>query len=415
MTASLIRPETGAMSARNLGYLDAHFDRYISAGTLAGAITVVYHRDQVTHWSAQGQRDRERGTPMTDDTIFRIYSMTKPIVSVALMQLYERGLFQLDDPVHKFIPSWKNLRVYASGTYPNFQTVPCQRPMTVRDLLSHQAGLTAPASQGTHVDAAYREVGIGGKIGRVTIGATLQDLVDALAELPLDYSPGTGWLYSQSVDIVGYLVQLLSGQRLDQYLQEHIFDPLGMQDTGFWVRPAQVSRLATNYRGVSGGKVEIVDDLEQSPYLSEPTFHSGSGGLVSTAGDYLRFSRMLLGKGTLEGQRILGRKTLELMTKNHLTGGKTVAQAATNARWQDVSRQGIGFGLGFAVALDTADGQVSESPGVYYWSGAASTHFWIDPVEDLAVVFMTQYMPTLPDTRLNIARELRAIVYGALD
>jgi CubicO group peptidase (beta-lactamase class C family) len=287
--------------------------------------------------------------------------------------------------------------------------------MTVRDLLSHQAGLTAPASQGTHVDAAYRELGIGGKLGRVTIGATLQDLVDALAELPLDYAPGTGWLYSQSVDIVGYLVQLLSGQRLDQYLQEHIFDPLGMQDTGFWVRPEQVGRLSTNYRGVSGGTVEIVDDLEQSPYLNEPTFHSGSGGLVSTAGDYLQFSRMLLGKGTLEGQRIIGRKTLEQMTKNHLTGGKTVAQAATNARWQDVSRQGIGFGLGFAVALDTADGQVSESPGVYYWSGAASTHFWIDPVEDLAVVFWTQYMPTLPDTRLNIARELRAIVYGALD
>jgi CubicO group peptidase (beta-lactamase class C family) len=188
-----------------------------------------------------------------------------------------------------------------------------------------------------------------------------------------------------------------------------------MTDTDFWVKPSQVQRLATNYRGVRGGKVEIVDDLEKSPYLTEPTFHSGSGGLVSTAGDYLRFSRMLLGGGTLEGERIIGRKTLELMTRNHLTGGRTIAEAATSARWQDVSRQGNGFGLGFAMALDTADSQVTASPGSYYWAGAASTHFWIDPIEDLAVVFMTQYMSTLPETRLNIARELRAIVYGALD
>jgi CubicO group peptidase (beta-lactamase class C family) len=415
MTASLIRADAGTVSARNLGYLDEHFERYISSGKLAGTITVVYHRDQVAHWSVQGLRDRERGTPMTDDTIFRIYSMTKPIVSVALMQLYEQGLFQLEDPVSKYIPSWENLRVYDAGVYPHFQTVPCQRPMTVRDLLSHQAGLTAPASQGTHVDAAYREVGISSKIGRENVGATLQDLVDALAKLPLDYSPGTHWLYSQSVDIVGYLVQLLSGQRLDQYLQEHILAPLGMRDTGFWVQPHQQQRLSTNYRGVRGGGIEIVDDLEKSAYLREPTFHSGSGGMVSTAGDYLRFCQLLLGKGTLDGERIIGRKTLELMTKNHLTGGKSVAEAASQARWREVAQQGIGFGLGFAVALDNADGQVTISPGSYYWAGAASTHFWIDPAEDLAVVFMTQYMSPAQETRYNIARELRAIVYGALN
>jgi CubicO group peptidase (beta-lactamase class C family) len=415
MTASMIRADAGTMSAKDLGYLDEHFERYISSGTLAGTITVVYHRDQIAHWSVQGLRDRERGTPMEDDTIFRIYSMTKPIVSVALMQLYERGLFQLDDPVSKFIPSWANLRVYESGTYPSFQTRPCERPMTVRDLLSHQAGLTAPASQGTHVDAAYRQLGIGGdKIGRTKIASTLQDLVDALAELPLDYSPGTGWLYSQSVDIVGYLVQQLSGQRLDHYLQEKICGPLGMTDTGFWVNPRQRSRLSTNYRGVVGGGVEKLDDLEQSPYLNEPTFHSGSGGLVSTAGDYLQFCRMLLGKGTLDGQRIIGRKTLELMTRNHITGGRSIAAAATGARWRDVSRQGVGFGLGFAVDMDASESQVTISPGSFYWAGAACTHFWIDPTEDLAVVFMTQYMSPAPETRLNIARELRAIVYGAL-
>jgi CubicO group peptidase (beta-lactamase class C family) len=289
--------------------------------------------------------------------------------------------------------------------------------MTVRDLLSHQAGLTAPASQGTHVDAAYREVGISGKIGRENVGSTLQDLVDALAKLPLDYSPGTRWLYSQSVDIVGYLVQLLSGQRLDQYLQEQIFNRLGMSDTGFWVQPHQQQRLSTNYRGVRGGGIEIVDDLEKSAYLREPTFHSGSGGLVSTAGDYLRFCQMLLGKGTLEGERIIGRKTLELMTKNHLTGGTSVAAAATKASpmWREPSHQGTGFGLGFAVALDTADAQLPGSPGSFTWSGAAATHFWIDPTEELAVVFMTQYMSLGGNNRINIGRELRSLVYGALN
>lgn len=414
MTASMIRADAGTVSARNLGYLDEHFERYISAGKLAGTITVVYHRGEVAHWSIQGLRDRERGTPMTDDTIFRIYSMTKPIVSVALMQLYERGLFQLDDAVSKYIPSWESLRVYEGGVYPHFQTVPCQRPMTVRDLLTHQSGLTAPASQATHVDAAYRQVGISGKIGRENVGATLQDLVDALAELPLDFSPGTHWLYSQATDIVGYLVQVLSGQRLDQYLQEQIFNPLGMSETGFWVRPHQAERLSTNYRGVRGGGIEIVDDVSQSPYLREPTFHSGSGGLVSTAGDYLRFCQMLLGKGTLEGSRIIGRKTLQLMTQNHITGGMSIAEAASQARWRDVSREGNGFGLGFAVALDNADSQVTITPGSYYWAGAANTHFWIDPTEELAVVFMSQYMSPAQETRYNTARELRAIVYGAL-
>src|SRR5215216_1643331 len=187
MTASLIRPDTSTVSAQNLAYLDEHIQRYISSGKLTGALTVVYHRGEVAHWSAQGLRDRERGKPVTDDTIFRIYSMTKPIVSVALMQLYERGLFQLDDPVHKYIPSWEKLRVYQSGAYPNFQTVPCERPMTVRDLLSHQSGLTYGFMMQSNVDAAYRQLKIGGG------GATLQEMVDALAELPLEFSPGTAW------------------------------------------------------------------------------------------------------------------------------------------------------------------------------------------------------------------------------
>jgi len=410
MTVSLDRAAAGGLSARNLEHLDEHMQGYISAGKLAGTLTIIYRKGEVAHWSAQGQRDRERGKPIADDTIFRIYSMTKPIVSVALMQLYERGLFQLDDPVHRYIPSWKDLRVYQGGIYPNFQTKPCERPMTVRDLLTHQSGLTYGFMVHSNVDAAYREVGLG-----LAGSYSLQDMVDRLAELPLDFSPGTAWHYSHATDIVGYLVEVISGQRLDAYLQERIFRPLGMTDTGFWVKPEQADRLATNYRAAQGGGIEVLDDAATSTYLKEPTFLSGGGGLVSTAEDYLRFCRMLLGQGQIEGARILGRKTLQLMTANHITGGKSIADAAISDRWREPSHAGSGFGLGFAVTLDTADGQVSGTPGTYYWSGAASTHFWIDPVEDLAVVFMTQYMSLAAETRYNLARELRAIVYGALD
>jgi CubicO group peptidase (beta-lactamase class C family) len=410
MTTVLARPGAGTVSARNLEYLDEHLQRYISSGRLAGTLVAVYHRGQLAHWSAQGLRDRERGRPVADDTIFRIYSMTKPIVSVALMQLYERGLVQLDDPVHRYIPSWAKLRVYQAGSYPDFQTTPCERPMTVRDLLSHQSGLTYGHAGRTAVDAAYRQVGI----GRVE-SPTLQHLIDALAELPLEFSPGTAWNYSVSTDVVGYLVQELAGQRLDRYLEEQIFEPLGMTDTAFWVRPDQAARLASSYGPApSGDGIEVVDDAATSEYLREPTFHSGGGGLVSTAGDYLRFCQMLLGRGRLDGARILGRKTLELMTRNHLAGRGSIYSAIASGEYR-ASYAGNGFGLGFAVALDPADGQVSTTPGEYYWSGAASTCFWVDPAEELTVVFMTQYLPTSPSNRYNLARELRAIVYGALE
>ncbi|MGE3268298.1 MAG: serine hydrolase domain-containing protein [Chloroflexota bacterium] len=410
MTASLTRAGTDTVRGQNLEYLDAHLQKYIDAGKLTGTLTAVYHRGQLAHWRTQGLADRERNTPVRDDTIFRIYSMTKPIVSVALMQLYERGLLQIDDPVHKYIPSWEGLRVYQSGTHPTFATTPCERPMTVRDLLSHQAGLTYGFASHTNVDAAYRQL----SIGRLDV-ASLADFVERLSGVPLDFSPGTAWNYSHATDIVGYLVEVISGQPLDVYLQEQIFKPLGMVDTGFSVSAQQASRFASNYAGDKDGSLNLVDDAGDSAYLRPPAMLSGGGGLVATAGDYLRFCQMLLGKGTLEGARIIGRKTLELMTRNHITGGKTIAEAATAPRWRENPQQGTGFGLGFAVTLDPAVAQVSTSPGTYYWSGAASTHFWIDPVEDLAVVFMTQYMTLSSETRLNLAREVRAIVYGALE
>jgi CubicO group peptidase (beta-lactamase class C family) len=227
-------------------------------------------------------------------------------------------------------------------------------------------------------------------------------------------SPGTAWNYSVSTDVVGYLVEVISGQRLDAYLQEHVFEPLGMTDTAFWVPPDKVERLATCYRSsASGDGLEVFDDAVASTFLQEPTFFSGGGGLVSTAGDFLRFCRMLLGKGTLDGARIIGRRTLELMTENHLPGNRSIAGAAASG--ESAPRYaGNGFGLGFAVGLDTADGQISGTPGQCFWSGAAGTFFWIDPVEELAVIFMTQYLAWSPAPSVNVARELRAIVYGAL-
>lgn len=410
MTASLTRAGTDTVHARNLEYLDAHFQRYIDRGTLTGTLTAVYHRGQLAHWSKLGLADRERNVPTRDDTIYRIYSMTKPIASVALMQLYERGLVQIDDAVHKYIPSWEGLRVFQSGVHPAFATTPCQRPMTVRDLLTHQSGLTYGFASHTNVDAAYRQLSIGR-----TDAVSLADFVEKLAGVPLDFSPGTAWNYSHATDIVGYLVEVISGQPLDVYLEEQIFKPLGMEDTGFWVKPEKASRFASNYAGDKDGSLNLVDDAGDSAYLKPPAMLSGGGGLVSTTGDYLRFCQMLLGNGTLEGTRIIGRKTLELMTKNHITGGKTVGETATSARWRENAYQGTGFGLGFAVTLDPAAAQVSSSAGTYYWSGAAGTQFWIDPTEDLAVVFMTQYMTVSPETRLNLARELRAIIYGALE
>jgi len=398
------------MNAKNLAYLDEHLQRYISSGKLTGALTVVHHRGQVAHRSALGLMDRERGKPVAEDTIFRAYSMTKPIISVALMQLYERGLVQIDDPVYRYIPSWKNLRVYKSGSYPDFVTTPCERPMTIRDLLSHQSGLAQTGAKRTPVDAAYRQVGIGRDLS-----PSLQDTMDKLAEIPLEFSPGTAWNYSISTDVVGHLVEVISGQRLDSYLQEHILEPLGMTDTAFWVRPDQVDRFASNYGpATNGAEIALVEDAAASGYLREPTYHSGGGGLVTTAGDYLRFCQMLLGNGRLDDARILGRKTLELMTTNHIPGNRSIYDVGASGEYR-MSYVGNGFGLGFAVSLGGAKGQVSTTPGEYYWSGAASTLFWIDPVEDLAVVFMTQYRPTGPDNRYNLARELRAIVYGALE
>ena len=351
--------------------------------------------------------DRELGKPMAADAIFRIYSMSKPITSVAMMQLHERGLFHLSDPVSRFIPQWRDLEVWVGGEYPDYVTQPPDRAMTIRDLLSHQSGLTY-GFQGGPVEAGYfaREVYRAGTMR----GRDLRSMVERLAELPLKFSPGDYWNYGLSSDVCGYLVEVISGQRFDEYLQEQIFEPLGMIDSGFHVPSAKHQRLAANYEAGADGQLRQTDLFGADEFLEPPTFLSGGGGLVSTAQDYWRFCQMLLNGGELDGVRVLGPKTVELMTMNHLPGDEELSACALGT-WAESANDGVGFGLGFAMALDLSRIQNLGSVGEYWWEGSASTIFWVDPAEELIVIFMTQFMPS--DT-FDFRGQIKQVLYPGL-
>ncbi|MEM9177170.1 MAG: serine hydrolase domain-containing protein [Myxococcota bacterium] len=402
-----VRPESVGLSSAQLAHVDRHLrERYVEPGRIAGCETLVFRRGALAHHSVLGRADLERGTVAREDTIYRIYSMTKPITSVALMQLHEEARFSLSDPVARHLPEFRDLRVYAQGVHPHYVTEPCARPMTIRDLLSHQSGLTYGFMARTNVDAGYRKAGIGEK----KRSGTLAEMVTELSALPLEFSPGTAWNYSVATDVCGRLVEVLSGRSLDDYFQERIFTPLGMVDTGFSVPDADLPRLAANYERRRNKTLRLVDDPLDSEYREGVTLLSGGGGLVSTGADYLRFCRMLLGGGTLDGARILGRKTLALMTQNHLEGGGDLMERSVGA-FAETPYVGTGFGLGFSVLLDPARGQNVGTAGEFAWGGAASTVFWVDPVEDLTVVFLTQLMPS---RTFDFRGQLKAIVYGAL-
>jgi CubicO group peptidase (beta-lactamase class C family) len=394
------------MLPERLARIDEHLKtRYLDSGKIAGALTLVYRRDELAYFSPVGLMDLERGVPMAEDTIFRIYSMSKPITSVALMMLYEHGHFQLNDPVHRWIPAWRDLEVFEAGNDPRFLTKPCDRPMTIRDLLSHQSGLTYGFMERTNVDAAYRKRDIGNRFDRDLAG-TMQEL----ASLPLEFSPGTAWNYSVSTDVVGHLVELISGERYDEYLRRHIFEPLGMVDTGFVVPEQKLDRFAACYERNRKKELRLQDDPQNSPYAKEPKFLSGGGGLVSTASDYLRFCRMLLDGGELDGARLLGPKTIELMAQNHIEDGRDISSVSAGG-FSETTYDGIGFGLGFSVMLDTSRAQLIGTPGEFAWGGAASTAFWIDPVEELIVIFMTQFMPS---ATFNFRGQLKSMIYPAI-
>ncbi len=399
---------TSGLSADRLQRIDDFIsEKYIDSGRFPGALTLIARRGEIAHFSAQGLMDVEREKPVTQDTIYRIYSMSKPITSVALMMLYEEGRFQLNDPVSKFLPEWADTEVWVSGEYPDCKTRPPDRPMSIRDLLSHQSGLTYGNVDTHAVERAYKN-----RVQRAGFDGGLAEWSKKLATIPLLYSPGTAWNYSVSTDLCGYLVEVISGQRFDKYLKERIFEPLGMTDTGFHVAEENHERFAGCYEPNGNGEFVLQDDAATSDYLKQPTYFSGGGGLTGTAMDYFRFCQMLLNGGALDGTRILSRKTIDLMRSNHLPNGATLAERVVAGMWSEVKYDGVGFGLGFSILLDTSTAQIAGSVGKYGWGGAASTAFWIDPVEELVFVFMTQLKPS---STYPIRRELQVMVNAAID
>jgi len=401
---SIARPEDVGLSTTRLARIDAWRDGLVADGKVAGATTLVMRHGQVAHCASSGLAEVARGVAMTPATIHRIYSMTKPLTSVAIMMLYEEGRFQLDDPISRFLPYFANQRVCTGGARGKVDTVPAMRGITFRDLLTHTSGLTYGFMQATAVDAMYRDQGIDFGGAETSLG----EVVKALAKLPLIAEPGTAWNYSVSTDVLGYLVEVLSGQPFPVFLKQRLIDPLGMVDTDFHVRGGQGARFAANYALGADRALKLIDDPATSRYLTPRKVHSGGGGLVSTAADYLRFCRMLLNKGALDGTRYLGRKTVELMMSNHLRGDMA---AMGQPRWSESTAEGIGFGLGFSVTLDPARAQILGTPGECAWGGAASTAFWVDPAEDIAVILLTQLMPS---STWPLRRELRVLSYQAV-
>ncbi len=389
--------------------------RYVDGGWLPGLLTMVYRRGDLAHVGISGHMDLERGKPMREDTIFRIYSMSKPITSVALMMLAEEGLIGLDDDVATHIPSWKGLGVYATGVpsvipnaEPAFLTTTVDRPMKVVDLVTHTSGLTYGFMNRTNVDRAYRRA----HVADFNAEGGLDGMIERLSTLPLEFSPGTAWNYSVSIDVMGYLVQKLSGMRFGEFLRTRLFEPLGMHDTAFYCPPEKIDRFASCYQPNEGGGLKLQDDAAKSTFAAPPNLESGGGGLVSTAYDYMRFCTMMVQGGTLDGVQILSPKTVELFSLNHLPGNQELADMTTPGMFSEGGYSGIGFSIGCGVNVNVAKTRLPGTVGEFFWGGAASTAFWIDPKEELAVVFMTQVMGS--DARLTLRRDLRTLVYSAI-
>jgi CubicO group peptidase (beta-lactamase class C family) len=406
-TLTLTAPDQVGLSAARLDRITQWMHHWVDSGKLPGMTVAVMRKGELAYAHTHGKADVERNKPMRPDTIVRIYSMTKPLTSTAIMMLYEEGRFQLDDPISKFLPGFKNQRVYAGGSRGKIESVPAERDICFRDLLSHTSGLTYGFMESNPVDALYRAKGADG-VDYGTAETSLKEVTEKLATFPLIAQPGKAWNYSVSTDVLGCLVEVISGMPFEKFLAEKVIKPLGMTDTDFHVPAAKHDRFAANYQAGPGGKLVLLDDPAKSRYLTPRKVASGGGGLVSTASDYLRFCKFMLNKGELDGVRLLGRKTVELMTTNHLKGDMGDMGAP---RFSESSYLGIGFGLGFSVMIDPAKAQILGSPGEYAWGGAASTAFWCDPAEDMAVVLLTQLMPS---STYPIRRELRVLSYQAI-
>ena len=384
-----VEPGEVGFDAERLARIDRHFERYVDDGRLPGWLAVVSRRGKVAHVASYGHRDRENDLPIEHDTLFRIFSMTKPITSVAAMMLYEEGAFELKDPVHRFIPSFRNLRVYRSGSVNAPVLEPTTEPMRIWHLLTHTSGLSYGFHHLHPVDALYRKAGYEWGSPK---GLDLAAVVDQWAELPLVFQPGSSWNYSVSTDVPGRVVEVVSGQSLDEFFRTRIFEPLGMTDTRFHVPEDDLGRLAALY--VPGGDRKAVRfDALGRVTTQPPTFVSGGGGLVSTAADYHRFTQLLLGRGQVDGVRLLGDRTVRYMTRNQLPGNLDLEHFGQSG-FAETAFDGVGFGLGFSVVLDAAAGKVPTSEGSFAWGGAASTAFWVDPREEITAVFLTQLLPS---------------------
>jgi CubicO group peptidase (beta-lactamase class C family) len=398
------RPEDAGVCSHRLGRIEDWMQQRVAGGRLAGVEVMINRRGRTVFHRCHGKADIARNVDATPDTIYRIYSMTKALTAVAVMMLYEEGRFQLDDPITRFLPEFASQRVFTGGGYGSVMTEPAKRSITFRDLLTHTSGLTYGFMHATPVDAIYRAQGI-------ELPGTeepLREIMARLAKAPLIAQPGAEWNYSIASDLLGHLVAVISGQPFDDFLRERVIRPLGMADTDFLVPSDKVSRFAANYEKGPDGRPRLIEDPATSRFLTRPAAPSGGGGLVGTARDYMRFCQMLLRRGVDGSERLLGRKTVELMTTNQLNGDMA---AMGQPRFAESNYHGIGFGLGFSVTLDPAKAQIIGSRGEYAWGGMASTAFWIDPEEDMTVVMMTQLTPS---STYPIRRELRVLTYQAL-
>jgi CubicO group peptidase (beta-lactamase class C family) len=390
---AVVTPEEVGMSTERLSRLSRAMQELVDQGRLAGIVTMLVRHGKIAHFETFGHQEISSSTPMAKDSIFRIYSMSKPITGVALMMLYEEGKFRLSDPVAKYIPEFKDLKV-AAGVGKNGPIVEdTDHPMTIRELMTHTAGLTYGYFSKSQVDDMYVKAGV------LDPNSTLKDMILKLSKIPLRQQPGSLWHYSVAVDVQGYIIEVLSGQRFDVFLKERLFDPLGMKDTGFHVPEDKAGRFAQVYNYDKDNNL-IAMDGGGNNYLKPPTFFSGGGGLVSTAKDYIRFCQMLLNGGVLDGVRILSPLTVDFMHRNQLPDEMVEMSPGS----------GLGFGLDFAVVLNPVEAD-SVSEGEYFWGGLAGTWFWIDPVEDLIFVGMIQQMgENRPDVR-SLSRQL---VYQAI-
>ena len=399
---NVVSPEEVGFSSDRLGRINKLMQGYVNEGKLAGAVTMLSREGEVFHFESHGLADIDRVLPMEKNSIFRIYSMTKPITSVAVMMLYEEGHFSLDDPVGKFIPELGGMKVYDGMGERGMRLVEQDKPITIRHLLTHTSGLSYGFHKDSPVEEQYRQSDM------MDPQSNLPEMVKKLSALTLLTQPGAKWRYSVASDVLGCLVQVISGQPFDEFLQERILEPLGMVDTAFYVSEEKLDRLAAVYGPKSDGSIEELENTLVNKFKAPHTLFSGGGGLTSTAEDYMRFSQMLCNEGELDDVRILGSKTVEMMTSNHLPESlKPFAVGQSNAS----DTRGCGFGLGFRVVMDIAEHGILGSEGIYSWGGAASTIFWVDPMEDMVAILLTQMMPS---STYPLRREFQVATYQAL-